>query len=519
VEAEVTDNVGLFLRKRAFQTPDRVAYIDAHSGRRLTFRQLSERSDRVANYLLAQGVRPQDRVAVLMRNCPEFLQIYYAIAAIGAIMVPLNWRLVTDEIRYILDHSGATWLIYQDEFLDSVEPLHAGAGAVGVRHWLQLGSRRPRAPFAGDFDEVVDDAAQETPPVAQGGNDALLIMYTSGTTGRPKGVVHTHQSAIWATLNLDASSSFRDGDKYLTPMPMFHTGGLTPLSVNVYRGITSCVVADFDAELVWRLIETEGITTGFLVPTMLQFMLGVDRYQKRFDCSSLRWVMSGGAPVTHELARPFADLGIRILQAYGLTETCGMTSIMDLETAAEKPESIGRETFHVEVRIVDDRNEICAPGEPGELIARGKPVFREYWNNAEATRETLRDGWLHTGDLAVMDDAGYVFVRDRLKNMILSGGENIYPAEIERTLLEHPKIAEVAVIGQKSPRWGESPAAIIVPRDRSLTEDEVLNFCRAKLAGYKRPKRVEFVDALPRNALGKVVKFVLKQQFPQEAPE
>lgn len=515
----MTDNVGLFLRKRAFQTPDRVGYIDAHSGGRLTYRQLSERSDRIASYLLSRNIRPQDRVAVLMRNCPEFLEIYYAIAAIGAIMVPLNWRLVPDEIRYILDHSGATWLIFQEEFLASVDTLHSSAGGTGVTHWLQVGSGRPLAAFARRFDEVVDEAAAEPPPIAKGGHDALLIMYTSGTTGRPKGVVHTHQSAIWATLNLDANSSFRDGDKYLTPMPMFHTGGLTPLSVNVYRGVTSCVIADFDAELAWRLIEQEGITTGFLVPTMLQFMLAVDGYEQRFNCASLRWVMSGGAPVTRELAQSYADLGVRILQAYGLTETCGMTSIMDLETAGEKPDSIGRETFHVEVRIVNERNEVCAPGEPGELIARGKSVFREYWNNPDATRETIRDGWLHTGDLAVMDEAGYVFVKDRLKNMIISGGENIYPAEIERTLLEHPGIADVAVIGQKSRRWGESPAAIVVPRDSSLTKDEVLSFCRAKLAGYKRPKRIEFVDALPRNALGKVVKFVLKQQFPQDAPE
>jgi acyl-CoA synthetase (AMP-forming)/AMP-acid ligase II len=409
--------------------------------------------------------------------------------------------------------------MFHGEFRKNVDQLHSAAGEISVTHWLQLGSSEALAPYASRFDDVVDSMTQQTPTVAAGGSSALLLMYTSGTTGRPKGVVHTHESAIWATFNLDANSSFRDGDKYLTPMPMFHTGGLTPLSVNVYRGVTSCVIANFDAELTWKLIEKERVTTGFLVPTMLQFMLDVEGYQKRFDCSSLRWIMSGGAPVTSEIARPYADLGIRILQAYGLTETCGMTSIMDMETALEKPESIGKETFHVEVRIVNEKNESCTPGEPGELIARGKSVFREYWNDPAATRETIRDGWLHTGDVAVMDDAGYVFIRDRLKNMIISGGENIYPAEIERTLLEHPKIAEAAVIGQKSERWGESPVAIIVPRDRSLTKDEVLEFCRSKLAGYKRPKRIEFVDTLPRNPLGKIVKYVLKQQFPQEASE
>lgn len=513
------NNFGLFLKKRAFQTPNREAYVDSHSDERLTFRAFNERCNRIANALLNAGANRGERVGILMLNNADYIATYYALAKIGAVMVPLNWRLVADELEYILHNSGVSRLIFGDELLPTVTELHARGDKTDIKQWLQYNKTELLAPYAESYFDFRDSGSIEEPPYRAGGDDILLLVYTSGTTGLPKGVVHTHSSVIWATLNLDANSYFQEGDKYLTALPMFHTGALSPLSVNFYRGVTSFVMPSFDPELAWKLIESERIDTSFMVPAMLTLMLQVDNFKERYDFSSLRWIMSGGSPVTVPMAHAFNELGIRILQAYGLTESCGMTSIMDLETAMDKPESIGKETFHVDVRIIDKAGEDCPPLEIGEVIVRGKPIFREYWNNPKATEDAIRDGWLHTGDLGLMDIDGYVSIKDRIKSMIISGGENIYPAEIENVLLTHPKITEAGVIGQQSARWGESPLAIIIRSDDSLTKEEVLSYCRGKLASYKLPKGVEFVDALPRNPMGKILKHILKKQFPDAAPE
>jgi len=513
------NNFGSFLKKRAFQTPDREGYVDSHSGERLTFLSFNERSNRIANALLAVGVNKGERVGLLMMNNADYFAIYYALAKIGAVMVPLNWRLVSDELEYILCNSGVSRLIFEDAFLSTVNELHARSGKTKITQWLQVNKTEKLAPYAESYFDFRDSGSAKEPPCLAGGEDRLLIVYTSGTTGLPKGVVHTHNSVIWATLNLDANSSFREHDKYLTALPMFHTGALTPLSVNFYRGVTSVVMPGFDAEIAWKAIERERISTGFMVPTMLDRLLQVDNFRNRYDFSSMRWMMSGGSPVTITMIRSFSELGIHILQAYGLTESCGMTSIMDVDAAMEKPESIGKATFHVDVRVVNEAGEDCRALEMGEVIVRGESIFREYWNNPKSTQDAIRDGWLHTGDLGVMDTDGYVFIRDRKKGMIISGGENIYPAEIEKVLLTHAKIAEAAVIGQASARWGESPLAIVVRNDDSLTKEEVLGFCRTKLAGYKLPKGVEFVESLPRNSMGKVLKHILKDQYPGAAAE
>lgn len=515
----MNDNLGQFLRKRAFQTPDREAFVDCLSGERLTFAGFNARSNRIANAMLSGGVDKGDRVGILMMNNADYLATYYALAKIGAVMVPLNWRLVPDELEYILANAGVSRLIFEDAFLAGVTELHARGERTAITQWLQYGKPENLAPFAESYVRFRDSGAASEPGCRAGGDDRLMIVYTSGTTGLPKGVVHTHESAAWGAINLDANSWFRDGDKYLTALPMFHTGALTPLSVNIYRGVTSVVMPNFSAEAAWKAIDAERVSTGFMVPTMLNLLTQVADFRERFDFSSLRWFMSGGSPVAAETVRTFADFGIDILQAYGLTETCGMTNILDAQAARTKPDSIGKETFHVEVRVVNDDGADCKPDEIGEVIARGKSIFREYWGNPQATRETIREGWLHTGDLGVMDAEGYVFIRDRRKAMILSGGENIYPAEVEKVLLNHDRIVDAAVIGQPSKRWGESPVAVVVRADAALTREEVLGHCRGKLASYKLPKAVEFVDALPRNSMGKVLKHVLQKQFPGPAPE
>jgi len=518
------NNLGLILTKRAFLSPDREAYVDSHQPLRLTYRALNARCNQLANALLDAGLVKGERVGLLLMNSAEFMEAYFALAKVGAVVVPLNWRLVADELEFILKDSGTRRLIFGEEFLDTVADLHARGDATDVCQWLQVAGTAPIAYFAESYQGFRDAGSEQEPlhhrdepGVHAADDDMLYIMYTSGTTGLPKGVVHTHRSALWAILTIAATTYYHEGDRYLAALPMFHVGALTPLAVNVYGGATSIVMRSFDPVLAWQLIEREQITTGLAVPAMLNFMLQVENFQ-RFDYRSLRWIMTGAAPVPVALTRKYADLGIGILQVYGLTESCGPACLMDTANALRKPESTGKAFFHTDIRIVNEAGQDCAPGEAGEVLVRGAHVMREYWNRPEATADTLRNGWLHTGDVAVMDEEGFVAIQDRIKDMIISGGENVYPAEIEGVLMNHPGIVEAAVIGQPSETWGESPLAIVVRKDPNLTVAEVVEHCRGRLAGYKRPKAVEFVDSIPRNPSGKILKRVLREQFPGPAP-
>ncbi|MGD8832519.1 MAG: long-chain-fatty-acid--CoA ligase, partial [Pseudomonadales bacterium] len=497
------NNLGLILGKRAFLSPEREAYVDSHSPLRLTYGELNSRANRVANAFLAAGIQKGERVGLLLMNSAEFMESYFALAKIGAVVVPLNWRLVPDELEFILKDSETKRLIFDSDFVDTVAELHSRGDATDVAQWLQVGEET--AHFAQPYAAFRDAAPADEPPTRAADDDMLYIMYTSGTTGLPKGVVHTHDSAIWAILTIAATTDYHEGDIYLGALPMFHVGALTPLAVNVYAGATSVVMRSFDPTLAWELIEREKITTGLAVPAMLNFMVQVGDYQERFDFSSVRWIMTGAAPVPASLTRLYHDLGIGLLQVYGLTESCGPACVMDSANAMRFPESTGKAFFHTEVRVVNEAGEDSAPGEAGEVWVRGRHIMREYWNRPDATAETLVDGWLRTGDIATMNEEGFVAIQDRIKDMIISGGENVYPAEIEGVLAQHPQIVEAAVIGRPSERWGESPLAIVVRRDEALTEADVLEFCRGKLAGYKQPKGVVFIDVIPRNPSGKIL--------------
>ena len=285
-----------------------------------------------------------------------------------------------------------------------------------------------------------------------------------------------------------------------------------PLTLNIYRGATSIVMRSFDPKLAWELIEKERLTIGLAVPAMLNFMLQVPDYQK-YDFSALRWILSGAAPVPVSLMESYADMGIEIHQIYGLTETGGPACLIDAENAIKKIGSTGKAFVHTDVRLVDSDGNDSPPNEPGEIIVRAPHVMIEYWNRPDATADTIVDGWLHTGDVAVADEDGFIYIQDRIKDMIISGGENVYPAEIEGVLMTHPQITEAAVIGQEDPTWGESPFAIIVSSDPELTGDAVMQFCDQKLARFKQPRRVEFTDIIPRNPSGKILKRILREQY------
>jgi acyl-CoA synthetase (AMP-forming)/AMP-acid ligase II len=273
----------------------------------------------------------------------------------------------------------------------------------------------------------------------------------------------------------------------------------------------------FDPVRIWELIGEENVSTMLAVPAMLNFMLQIPGHEN-FDTSTLRWIMSGAAPVPVTLIEAYQKLGVEIHQVYGLTESCGPGCIIGPDDAMARAGSTGRAYFHTDVKVIDEAGNECEPNVPGEVLIRGKHNMKEYWNRPEATAETLRDGWLYTGDIAIKDDDGFVYIQDRVKDMVISGGENVYPAEIENVILSHPKVKEVGVIGQPSAKWGESPFAVVVCED-GLTEADVLEHCRGKLANYKMPKGVGFTKEIPRNPTGKMLKRLLREEFPGPAPE
>ena len=510
------NNIGWWLTKRAFLTPSREAYVDGDTGERLTFAALNERCNQVANAFLDAGVAKGERVALLLMNSAEFVEAYFALGKIGAVVVPLNWRLVADELEFILKDSGASRLVFDDDFADTVAELHGRGDKTNVDHWLQV-TDGEAAYFAESYRRFRDAASDAEPGIRARDDDMMYIMYTSGTTGLPKGVVHTHNTCIWGCITIAATTYYLDTDRFLSPLPMFHVGALTPLTLCIYRGVTSVVMRSFNPQRAWELVDEERITIGLAVPAMLNFMLQIPNLD-RFDFARWRWCLSGAAPVPESLIEAYAKIGIEIHQVYGLTESCGPAALIDADNALKRIGSTGKAFYHTDVRIVDPAGADCAADEPGEVLVAGPHIMREYWNRPEATAETIRDGWLHTGDVARMDAEGFIYIEDRIKDMIISGGENVYPAEIEKVLEAHPAVTEAGVIGQPSEKWGESPFAVVVKADAALTAAEVLDFCRGRLAGYKQPKGVAFVDAVPRNPSGKILKRLLREQFPGPAP-
>ena len=513
------NNIGGILAKRARLSGEREAYVDSASGLRLTFDQLNKRCNQVASALASSGVKRGDRVGLLLMNSAEFVESYFAIAKMGGVVVPINWRLIPDELEFIIKDSGVTTLIFGEEFIENITEIHSRGDKTDISQWLMVSEASGATAFSQDYTAFREAGSTDEPVIEAENDDLLFIMYTSGTTGLPKGVVHTHATTEGALHTFQNSITVRFGDINLAALPMFHVGALAPITYNIYCGATSVVVREFNPALTWKLIEDEKITTGLLVPAMLNFMLQVPNFD-RYDFSSVRSILSGAAPLPVSLIKQYDELGIPIHQVYGLTESCGPACVMDSDHAAEKMGSTGRAFFHTEVRIVDEAGKDCASDEAGEIWVRGSHIMKEYWNRPDATEESLvADGWLRTGDVASMDTDGFVTIQDRLKDMIITGGENVCPAEIENIILGHPDVAEVAVIGQPSKRWGESPLAVVVGKSESLSEADVLKYCDGKLARFKLPKSAVFIDVIPRNPSGKVLKRILREQFPDAAKE
>lgn len=515
-------NIGLLLSKRAAITPNQEAFVEWERERRFTFRELNARSNRVASILMQQGVKPGDRVATLLKNGIEFIESYFAIAKLGAVMVPVNWRLVPAEIRYILSDAGAVALVYDSNFDEAVAELNSTShGDIPCSHWLRVAVDGSAAPdWASDYDALLGAASDQEPPVGAWDDDRLFIMYTSGTTGYPKGAVHSHDGMLWSQLTSMSTSDMRGDDRFLLAMPMFHVGCLNPVSLLVHRGATGVIMRELDIGEMFRCIAAEKVSIFIAVPAMLQFMLHSPE-REQCDISSVRWIATGAAPVPVSLLESWAALGISIHQGYGLTESCGPGTLLLPQDAVAKVGSCGRPQMHTEAKIIDASGEPIPMGskEAGELLLSGRHMMKEYWNKPEATAETLIDGWLHTGDICTWDDEGFITICDRKKDMIISGGENIYPAELENVLAACPEVQEAAVIGLPSEKWGETPLALVVAAPGTKpTEDSLKQWCRDHLAGYKVPQLYEIVASLPRNPSGKLLKPKLRDAYPGPAP-
>jgi acyl-CoA synthetase (AMP-forming)/AMP-acid ligase II len=505
-------NGGQFLSERAKVSPRLEAQVDSSTGARFTYAQMNARANQVAHALLAAGFRPGERVACLMSNTHLYAESYYGCAKAGFVFVALNWRLTVPELAYQLADCGAVALLYSADQAATVAALKADFPQVA---WLQADG--------GAFADAVAGASAAEPPLGASGEDPLYIMYTSGTTGKPKGAVHTHRSNIEWSHRMLATSDTRLGDRQIIVAPLFHIGGLGMVMCAVYRGCTSVIAKAFEPGAMWQLIADERITTTFLVPAMLNLMLQHPA-KDAVDRRALRSILSGAAPVPVTLIEAYTAMGIEIHQVYGSTETHGGICIIAPDYAALKQGSTGLPYFGIEVRVVDAHGRDVPPGVPGEVVTRGPHLFKHYWNRPDETASSYRDGWFYIGDIAEVDEDGFVYIKDRSKDMIISGAENIYPAEVEDVLLSHPGVKEVAVIGQPSARWGESPAAIVVRADGFAGDDADLKAAlhahvQGRLARYKQPKVYEIADAIPRNASGKILKRLLRDQFPGPAPE
>ena len=507
-------NIGEFLTNRARRDSNLEAIYEHASGRRFSYTELNGRSNQVAHALRSIDVAHGDRVGLLLMNGTEFIETFFAVAKIGAVNVPLNWRLVADELEFILDDAGVTVLLFSQEFSEVVAELRSRGDKTQISSWIQVEAE----PIDGavSYEDWMSSASSDEPQLEGGDDDLAFIMYTSGTTGLPKGVMHSHDTVLWANITNATTADMQHYDRFLNALPLFHVGALTPVVTSVFVGGSITLMKAFDPAASWDLIRDEKINTTLMVPVMLQFML-LTYDAENHDTSTLRNVISGAAPVPVSLIETYTEMGIEIHQVYGLTETCGPACIISSEDAVERAGSTGKAFTFTEVQVVDDNGNPCEAGEAGEVLVKGPHIMLGYWNRPEANAEALVDGWLKTGDVATMDSEGFVTIVDRVKDMLISGGENVYPAEIENVLLAHEKINDAGVIGIPSKKWGESPLAVIVRADDSLSEQDVMDHCVGKLAPFKTVKAVEFIDVIPRNASGKILKRELRDIYDYEA--
>ena len=506
-----------YLEFFARETPDHSC---AEMGeRKLTYLEVDRLANRFANSLLAQGLTKGDRFTYVSLNSIEMVIMYYGAAKVGVVPVPLNYRLAPREVLYIVNDSESKLLFSQPEFIDGIDTVRSDIQ--NVQTYIHLSSSEDRERWVSYGNWLVNDDSNPRAHVSD--TDQLYQMYTSGTTGLPKGVVSNHYSVC---ENISSGILFSgmelSRERSLIVAPLYHVAAAVTAMLIIARGGSLVIVDAFDPINVVNKLEGEKISIVTLVPAMIQACLVYVQDLDSRDFSSLRRITYGASPIAKEvLVKAMEKFGCEFSQGFGMTElSCIATGlsaedhVRAIESEPELLASAGRAVLGTDVRIADENDLEVPYGTVGELQVRGPQVMTGYWNKPEATAETLKDGWMHTGDAAKMDERGYIYIQDRIKDMIVSGGENIYPAEVENALFQHPAVADAAVIGIPSEQWGESVMAFLVLQgEEKPTTEELIEFCRERLAGYKLPRQVELVDVLPRNASGKVLKNQLREPY------
>lgn len=506
-------NASDLLRNRARLTPGREALYELDSGRRYTYAELNERANRVANFMQHDlGVEKGDRVSILAHNSVVYVDLLYGLAKIGAVLAPLNWRLVAQELVYIVNDCRPRVLLVGPEFAGVFEEMWPEIDTVEI---VALdGAEIGGAP---DYEEALAAASAAEPerPAALSSESAHCILYTSGTTGRPKGAIIPQRQVLWNCINTAISWGLTEHDCSPIFTPLFHSGGLfvflTPL---FYLGGRVVLTREFDAERSPAVIEEEKCTVVLGVPTIFQMWRESAAY-KTADFRHVRFFISGGAPCPPELIQTWRrEKGVAFRQGYGLTEVGTNCFSMTNAQSVPKTGSVGRPIFHSQVKLVDEAGKEVPVGEVGELLISGPHVCSGYWRNPQATAEALEDGWFHTGDMARMDEDGFYYIAGRFKDMIISGGENVYAAEVEAVFREHRAVAEAALIGKPHEQWGEVGLMVVVlEAGQETTAEELIEFCRGRLARYKVPKEIVFAGELPYSPYGKVQKVKLKEWY------
>ena len=519
---EVPLLVNDFLRRATTLYGPSEAVVDGDN--RFTWSEFGDRVQRHANALLSIGIGKGDRVAVIAPNSHQFLETFYATAAIGAVVVPINYRLIPADFEYILQHSGSRVVLVDAEYLHLVDDIRETVPSVEHFVAIPYGDH----PITGDWIDYEGwIAAQPSDPPPDPGleeTDLLSINYTSGTTARPKGVMITHRNAYINAYNFIAHLRIGQDDVELWTLPMFHANGWGGVYALTAMGAKHVVLRAPEADDIYRLTQDEGVTFACMAPAVLARILEFERKDEYEIATTPRFTVAGAPPPQAFIERLERELGWEFIQIYGLTETSPILTVAEVAPFLNAEGSdyfrtkvrAGHDVIGVDVRVVDeDGHDVAADDESiGEIVARSNVVLKGYWEQPEETAKVIVDGWFHTGDMATVNEHGYINIVDRAKDVIISGGENVSSVEVEDVLYQHPAVLEAAVIGIPSEQWGETPLALIVPREGSSpTVEEIVAHCRARLAGFKSPRQIEFVEALPRTATGKLKKFELRESY------
>ncbi len=496
-----------WLVKRSELSPNKTALIDSENNEKLTYHELNCRADKLAEYLGGLGISRGDRLAILDYNSTLHVILLFALSRLEATLLPLNFRLSTAELSGILKNSTPKLLLYGSEWADTAFSLgfeKAGTRLVSVDKALHASIKNNEAQIKKQSPEFQYNPDPER---------SWLLLYTGGTTGSPKGAMLSHRMVTWNALNTIISWGLRPDDKIVMAMPFFHTGGINVFTLPLLKmGGTVVLMKSFDPDRYLELTEQEKATITFMVPTMYQLMANSERF-KDTDLSSVRICITGGSPCPESLYHHYWERGLPFKQGYGLTEAGPNCFALDDEVIKAKIGSVGKAVFYAQAKAVDNEGSEVLPGEIGELLISGPHLFSGYWQNPKATEEAIIDGWLHTGDLVRRDNEGYFYIVDRKKDMFISGGENVFPFEVESVLYKHPAVAEAAVVGIPHKKWGEvGRAYVVLHKGKTAEPEKLIEHCKANLGRYKVPKEIVFLNTLPKSPAGKIIKRELPHQ-------